>query len=50
MAPARVERSESGFGPVSVSARSGVVLLVTLVSRMVLRSALRSALRGTTVS
>lgn len=50
MALARVERSESGFGPVWVCARSGVVLIVTLLSRMVLRSALRSALRGATVS
>ena len=32
MAPARVERSESGFGPVWVCARSGVVLIVALAS------------------
>ena len=50
MAPTRVERSESGLGPVWASARSGVVLIVILVSRMVLRGALRSALRGATVS
>jgi len=50
MAPARVERSESGFAPVWASARSGVALIVTLASCMALRSALRSALGGATLS
>jgi hypothetical protein len=43
-APARMERSESRFGPGSPWARNGVAPIVTLVSRMVLRVALQTAL------